>query len=232
MYGLGIAVDYHCIKDDRLEFEYTIENISQKFDYYFPTDTPSSSYSLKYRMPCEIAGNKNVKVQIVQDFEHRISINGTLDETEMGNCLHDILYLMESKLDEVKVSAIIENFNLTGRIFENEVLKAVANLQVYIQALKPIAIYRELPLRMEKSGSIYIGAPDLVLELTEGLCLIDYKSYPGKTTEILNSESLHFAGIYSGQLDAYSEMLETILGKKVFKKLIYYSVIGKIVEVE
>jgi hypothetical protein len=48
---------------------------------------------------------------------------------------------------------------------------------------------------------------------------------------VLNAGKDKFAGRYAGQLNAYARMLEaTFAGKKVVKKLIYYTVLGVVVE--
>ena len=239
MYGFGIPVNCQRIHDDRPEFDTTGEELLRNSCHYYHL-SGGRSYDLpKFLLPSYRAGSNKVQVQMAKDFSHRIVLNGKVEEAEMGNCLHDILYLMEGGLDEPKVSAIIDNFNMGGRLNAESVLTSVRNLKSHIDDLKPLKIHRELSLSVyrglpveQKNGYVYNGAADLVLEFADGLHLIDYKSYPGKTEEVLNPDSKHFAGIYSGQLDAYTFMLEKAFGKKVLKKMIYYSVLGKLVEVE
>jgi ATP-dependent exoDNAse (exonuclease V) beta subunit len=148
----------------------------------------------------------------------------------MGNCLHDILYLWPDVPDESRTASIIERHNQGGQLDNTDVSKAVEHLKNYVMTLAPVKTYRELPMRMAKDGQIYIGTADLILEFDDKLYLIDYKTYPGRFTEVTDRHNDHYAGIYAGQLNAYSEILESALGKKVAKKMIYYAVLGKIVE--
>jgi len=92
--------------------------------------------------------------------------------------------------------------------------------------------YPELSMEIEIGNRMAKGEADLVLETNEGLILIDYKSYAGND-DIKNSSCEYFAGKYSGQLELYAQMLDkTFDSKKVIKKLIYYVVQGKIVELK
>ena len=88
----------------------------------------------------------------------------------------------------------------------------------------------ELSMEVETANQLAKGEADLVLETEKGLILIDYKSYAG-IDDVTNPNCEYYAGKYSGQLDLYAQMLEkTLEPQKVIKKLIYYVVQGKIVE--
>jgi hypothetical protein len=93
-----------------------------------------------------------------------------------------------------------------------------------------------LALECEINGQLYKGEADLVLETSEGYILFDYKSYLGGMDNVLNissngSENPNFAGKYAGQLDTYSKMIEYITDRKVIKTFIYYTILGKLVEI-
>jgi hypothetical protein len=59
---------------------------------------------------------------------------------------------------------------------------------------------------------------------------VDFKTNPMGAKSVLEPENEHFAGWYSGQLDAYQNALEAA-GEKVIKRYIYYPVSGLLVEV-
>ena len=126
----------------------------------------------------------------------------------------------------------IERFNFTGAIDVHDLKKGFDLFVGFIKSLKPVKAYRELPLRMGKGDNIIIGTADLVLEFEDGLYLIDYKSYRGGKSNVTDKNDKHFAGIYAGQLKTYAEMLESAMGRKVTRKMIYYPVIGIIVELK
>ncbi|MEI6173238.1 MAG: UvrD-helicase domain-containing protein [Bacteroidota bacterium] len=231
LFDRGIDVHYQVNSDERAEFSRDYEVAAYKPARYFEKDGAKPRHDPKYVQPSKLKGNNDVTVTLFHDFVDRIHTGNIKNETVMGNCLHDILYLLPDAPDESRIDSIIARHNLSGQIDKTDVTKAVEHLKNFIHALAPVKIHRELPMKMDSGGRIYIGSADLVLEFDDQLFLTDYKSYPGSVTEVTNPHSDHFAGIYSGQMNAYSEILESALGKKVTKKLIYYAVLGKIVEI-
>ena len=229
LFDQGIMVNYQVIADERTEFTFEYDETDYKPATYF-AKAALRDHPPKYISPSKLKGESDVAVNLVQDFNHRIRTGSKLDEALMGNCLHDILYLWPDRPDEPRTASIIIRHNLGGQINCDDVMKALDQLKNYVVTLAPVKIHRELPMRMAKDGQIYIGTADLVLEFDDQVYLIDYKSYPGGFTEVTNTQSNHYAGSYAGQLTAYSEILESALGKKVGKKMIYYVVSGKIVE--
>lgn len=230
LFGQGIEVNYQVIRDDRAEFSCDYETSDYKAEAYFEKEGSKPQDNPKYVSPSKLKRQNEVTVRLLNDFQHRIIVGKIKDESILGNCLHDILYLWPTMIDEPKIASIIERHNLEGLIDKTDVSKALDQLRNYIKELAPINIYREMPLQMAKEGKIYLGSADLVLEFDDRLYLIDYKSYPGKVEDIFNPLGNHFAGLYAGQLNSYSEMLESAFNKKVDKKMIYYSVLGKMVE--
>lgn len=163
----------------------------------------------------------------------------------LGNCLHDILYiyignrLNDTTDDSLKqVNNIIDNYNLSGILNSNEVFKSMGVLfEFLIRTFNPLGWHRELSLECEIDGQLYKGEADLVLETNEGYILIDYKSYPGSMERVLDASSINspksnYAGKHAAQLWTYQNMIETLTSKKVIKKLIYYVVLGRIVELK
>ena len=230
LFDHGIMVKYQVIPDDRTEFTYEYDEQGYKPATYFAKEAVID-YPAKYISPSKLKGEADVTVSLVYDFEFRIKTGNKINEALMGNCLHDILYLWPDGAEESRIASIIERHNLGGQLDITDVSKAVEHLNNYVMTLAPVKTYRELPMRMAKDGQIYIGTTDLVLEFNDQLYLIDYKTYPGKFTEVTDRNSDHYAGIYLGQLNAYSKILELAMGKKVTKKMIYYSVLGKMVEI-
>ena len=231
LFGHGIPVNYEVILDARTEFSSDYEVSAYKPGYYFPKVGSLSQDNPKYQSPSKLVSETLASVSLIHDFSHRINIGKIDDESLLGNCLHDLLYLWPESIDESKIGSIISRHNFEGRIDKASVSNAMTQFKNYISTLAPLNVYREMSMQMGKADNIYIGSADLVLEFENHLYLIDYKSYPGKVEEVLNPSGSHFAGKYAGQLNAYTEMLESAIGKKVTKKMIYYSVLGKIVEV-
>ena len=61
--------------------------------------------------------------------------------------------------------------------------------------------------------------------------LIDFKNYPGIMGNALNKTNEEYVGQYAAQLKAYEEALSDA-GLTVTATLVYYSVLGYLVELE
>ena len=93
-----------------------------------------------------------------------------------------------------------------------------------------VNVYHERPFTQTKDGQVFTGSIDLVWQTAEGNVLIDFKTCPLGQEYILNNDTEHYAGWYAGQLDAYTDALETA-GEKVIKRYIYYHVSGIMCEI-
>ncbi len=197
---------------------------------------PQTDFRPYYRNPSAEEGTKLCKVEIVKDFGARLQLNtgmlnGDNAEQRLGNAFHGIFALNEAH--EEDIDEILRRFGLNGVTTAQQLLNCVFSFENYLkEELNALSVYKEWPLEMkDEDGSVLTGSADLVVETPEGLLLIDYKSYPGGKDEVLNAGKDKFAGRYAGQLNAYARMLEaTFAGKKVVKKLIYYTVLGVVVE--
>jgi ATP-dependent helicase/nuclease subunit A len=230
LFGQGIFANYEVIKDERPEFSSDYDVSTYKPGYFFPKAGSVLQDNPKYISPSRLVSETEVSASILNDFSHRIIIGKIEDESRLGNCLHNLLYLWPESIDESRIRTIIARHNFENLIDINSVMSAVTQFKDFISNLAPVYVYREMSMQMGKADNIYIGSADLVLEFNDSLILIDYKSYPGKVADVLDRSGNHFAGKYAGQLDAYAEILESATGKKVSKKLIFYSVLGQIIE--
>ena len=111
-------------------------------------------------------------------------------------------------------------------------LQQVNNLQTFLHQEfgEPQAVYHERPFRsLQENGSIVIGSIDFVYRTPKGDILIDFKTFP-KIEEVTDPTSDHYAGLYAGQLNAYTDALEAA-GENVIKRYIYYPVSGMLCEI-
>lgn len=89
----------------------------------------------------------------------------------------------------------------------------------------------EVPFRHDNNGQVIAGEIDLLWYTADKECiLIDFKNYPGIMSKVLDSSSKEFVGKYAAQLKAYEDAL-VAAGMTVKTMLIYYSVLGCLVEV-
>lgn len=196
--------------------------------------------------PSKVKNNNKIEATVFADIQNRIPTGGSAKDKEgiLGNCLHDILYLFinNKQLNTTdnnlkQIETIILKHKIDHIINANEVLISIETLYKYLKnTFNPKVWHTELALECEINGQLFKGEADLVLETSEGYILFDYKSYLGGMDNVLNissngSENPNFAGKHAGQLDTYSKMIEYITDRKVIKTFIYYTILGKLVEI-
>ena len=239
VFGREIYSEPHNLSSENIDVAF----VKNRNEYFIGKEINyERNYQPYFISPSNTKYEDKVDVSLFDDVQNRIPIGTSLSGKEdiLGNCLHKILYLyIGNKLEnnvsniEDKVSRIIDNYNLSNAINSNDITSSIEKLFDYLNAkFSPINWHIELPLEVEIDKQLYKGEIDLLIETKEGYILIDYKSYPGSVENLLDTKSTNYAGKYAGQLSTYTAMLETTTTKKVIKKLIYYTVLGKIVEVD
>ncbi|MBI6121027.1 UvrD-helicase domain-containing protein [Salegentibacter maritimus] len=219
-----VNVDYEKIMPDK-EFEVGFEEPTL---IYFEKQIPVSQNKPYLLNPSKVEALKTCKVNLVEELHGRLTVN-TNDSTELGNTLHQFLYIKDRTYFKEQVSKS-ETFIDLG-ISKEQFIDNVRSFNEFINSRYNISVqHPELSIEVELENQLANGEADLVLETDKGLILIDFKSYAGNE-DVLNSNCEKYAGKYSGQLDLYARMLEKNLEpKKVVARLIYYVVQGKIVE--
>ena len=182
--------------------------------------------------PSKVPSEKSVKVKELFSSGKRITIKATTGEFDkVGTCIHDIFAALEKNKSVEFVSSIVKNSGMETKIPNAaEIIEAWDNLEKFLTATYGKGkTFHEVPFKHFDKGQIYTGSIDLIWETSDGVVLVDFKSFPGKKEDVLNSDSGHYAGIYSGQFACYERALKAA-GKKVLAKVIYYHVFGAVVE--
>ena len=235
---LGIGTPFHVVK---AEYETTDldaadakaeERAYHQLNYY--SDTPSDAMP-RVVSPSGKAGKAGV-VKVVYRSEQFIKINSAKlrgrEYSDVGNCIHNVFAAIEC-LDGQLVTELICQHGMDDVIPNaEEVVRAWSNLQHFLSEEfgKPAATYHERPFRqLRPDGTIVVGSIDFVYHTAEGDVLIDFKTFP-QVDAVTDPASPHYAGLYAGQLDAYSEALQEA-GENVIRRYIYYPVSGMLVEV-
>ena len=233
---LGIGVTFKVVEADFPEQEEVYEEPEPKeyrhLDYH--SDTPSDA-GLRTVAPSGLEGKSN-DVSVVYRSEQFITINsGKMhgrNYSEVGDCIHNVYAAIE-QLDKSEVEQLVCSHNM-DEVLPNadEIIRAWNNLQSYLhnEFGEPQAVYHERPFRsLQENGSVVIGSIDYVYKTPKGSILIDFKTFP-QIEAVTDPTSAHFAGMYAGQLDAYTDALEAA-GENVIKRYIYYPVSGMLVEI-
>ena len=220
-------VDYEKITPDT---EFIFESNEVQHPYFIKQD-PLSQNAPYFINPSKADTLKECQVIPVEDDLHkRLKIN-TNNSTELGNTLHQLLYIKDRSYFKERVlnSGTFVDLGIDqGQFIENtKTFNTFLNTQYNVTKQ-----YSELAMEMKIGNQLAGGEADLVIETEEGLVLVDYKSYAG-IDDVTNPNCEYYAGKYSGQLELYKQMLEqSFTSKKVIKKLIYYVVQGKVVELK
>ena len=131
---------------------------------------------------------------------------------------------------------IIEGYGLKDILNDSaSIIKAWDNLTAFLKkeygdadsATHEVPVAHELNFTHNFDGHIVNGSIDYVYRTSKGTVLIDFKTFPGKESDILN-EGKHCAANYSGQFLCYQKALEAN-GETVIARLVYYPVGGLVV---
>ena len=216
-------------------------------DYYCRKENKSAAVQdVKYLTPSKMEDDtldQQVQPKVlypVQDQTPRPIKVGPGDEYDvMGTCIHNIfaIYRPEAAREEMssKAQQTVDAFCM-GRMLPDVggIIDSIACLYQYLEKQygKAVKIQHEVPFRYESNGKVFTGEMDLLWYTAEKECvLIDFKNYPGILSNALDKNNKEYVGKYAVQLKAYEDAL-VAAGIKVKTKLIYYSVLGCLVEIQ
>ena len=233
---LGINVPFEVVKaappteiDDSTP---TLPREYHRLDYR--CDHPSDA-ELRAVTPSGIQG-KSDDVKVVYRSEQFIQLHSAQLQgrkySEVGDCIHNVFAAIEH-MSQTEVEQLISAHQMEEVLPQaDEVIRAWTNLQHYLNKEYgwPIAVHHERPFRrLLDDGTLVNGSIDYVYQTPEGVILIDFKTFP-QVEAVTDPTSVHYAGYYAGQLDAYSDALEAA-GEKVINRFIYYPVSGMLCEI-
>ena len=192
----------------------------------------------KFVSPSQIqySADQEIKIEIIGTEGERITLYKANDKiTEIGTCLHNIFAIYDfvgadNFCDKAK--AIIINHNLMECLPNTQQIKeSIEYLYNYLSKTygEATSIEHEVPFYHKNGEQIVHGEIDLIWHTAKGCVLVDFKSFPGKISAILNKDNAHYAGKYAPQLSAYKTAIAAA-GLNVLDSLIYYSVQGNIVK--
>ena len=191
------------------------------------------NYKNRDQQPSSCKASTKIKATTVLDTAKRIDIqieNNEMDK--IGTCIHNIFCVLEKNQTVEQINTIIKNHGLEKTITSPfQILEAWKNFETFLSDKfgPKIATYHELPFKQHLEGQIFTGSIDFIWETKDGVILVDFKSYPGSKDDVINPEHKHFAGMYAGQFECYERAIKAS-GKNVISKLIYYHVLGVVIE--
>lgn len=172
------------------------------------------------------------QAELKKKFGARIPLGpAAVDMQAVGTCIHQIFCAADGLNTPAQ---IIRQHELENQLPDGSAIEtARKNLLDYLaQTYGPAEIInREMGFKYTENGQIFTGSMDLVYQTPNGCVLVDYKTYPGADSSVLDPADKHYAGHYAGQFNCYTRALEQA-GRTVLARLVYYPVSGLVVEIK
>ncbi|MFT4691726.1 MAG: ATP-dependent helicase/nuclease subunit A [Limisphaerales bacterium] len=175
---------------------------------WFPSATDPTSKQPASRVPSAAEPVSTASVVEVAEYGQRLPVTGTVDDTALGNALHNFLaydLLSPGQDDRLEVARrLITNHGLGDNLTAPNLIDSSDRFSREIERrFQPKRTLVEVPFHhTNDAGQSVTGFIDLLLETEAGWVLIDHKSFRG--TEA-NREAK--ALTYSGQLQTYRAAL-------------------------
>jgi ATP-dependent helicase/nuclease subunit A len=163
----------------------------------------------------------------------RMSVTGAPNMEHVGNAVHGFLAADIDALPEAErrqcAERLLANWAVADHLCVDALLAASTSLRTWIEERWPGAgIQREAPVMHRRSdGSLVSGTVDLLIQTPDSLIIVDHKTFPGTIREARERAATR----YAGQLQIYSEAMETALGIPARQAFVHFPVIGLVVEV-
>ncbi|MCI6185613.1 MAG: UvrD-helicase domain-containing protein [Spirochaetia bacterium] len=194
----------------------------------------SKSHSKRNIQPSGYTAEKKFIPKTVYKSDHRIPFGkGESESNVIGSCIHDIFCVLEKNKTPKVCERIIEVYELKDILNDPAaIIKAWDNFADFLKKEygDAVSVAHELNFTQGFDGHIVNGSIDYIYRTSKGTVLIDFKTFPGKESDIIN-EGKHCAANYSGQFQCYQKALEAN-GETVIARLVYYPVGGLVVELK
>lgn len=194
----------------------------------------SKSHSKRNIQPSGYTAEKKFTPKTVYKSGHRIPFGkGESESNVIGSCIHDIFCVLEKNKTPEACERIIEGYELKDILNDSAaIIKAWDNLADFLKKEygDAVSVAHELNFTQGFDGHIVNGSIDYIYRTSKGTVLIDFKTFPGKESDIIN-EGKHCAANYSGQFQCYQKALEAN-DETVIARLVYYPVGGLVVELK
>lgn len=194
----------------------------------------SKSHSKRNIQPSGYTAEKKFIPKTVYKSDHRIPFGkGESESNVIGSCIHDIFCVLEKNKTPKVCERIIEGYELKDILNDPAaIIKAWDNFADFLKKEygDAVSVAHELNFTQGFDGHIVNGSIDYIYRTSKGTVLIDFKTFPGKESDIIN-EGKHCAANYSGQFQCYQKALEAN-GETVIARLVYYPVGGLVVELK
>lgn len=146
------------------------------------------------------------------------------DERNFGTCIHHIFCAWQPALTEAEGKKLMErllcNYGCNDAVNIHELYPSIVSFYQWITSLQPVTIKKEIPVTQARDGQLVKGMIDMLVETTDTIYIIDYKTYNPKTVDddALNKK----AKSYASQLSHYREIVSKAFPAKDVTAGIYF----------
>lgn len=157
--------------------------------------------------------------------EKRMQKPSDVDERVFGTALHSYLAVDTSRMDRPKcieiAKRILKSHDIDEGLADGFVDRGKEIFDWVAKKWPDAILHREWPISFEEQEVQFIGNVDLVVETESDFAIVDFKSFPGKKSEIEDK-----ALSYSPQLAAYAEAVKKALSKACKGTYVCFSSLG------
>jgi ATP-dependent exoDNAse (exonuclease V) beta subunit len=163
----------------------------------------------------------------------RIPVVAGFEPTVLGEAVHACLAAQlaapKSPLEEQDVAAVLQRMAVGGAVSPADLLAQIGAVQAWLQQKWPGAtVWVEAPVaRTLDNGQQLNGRIDLLLRVSDGWILLDYKSGAQGSEQWAS-----LARSYGGQLAAYREAIEAVTEVPVLESWLVLPIAGAAVRVD
>ena len=178
-------------------------------------------------------------VETARDFGARTDIaHAGLDDNEFGDCLHHLFAVCEPGKHVENLVVAERTLKAFGIDETGAPEKAVGAIEWFFEWLDAeygpaVSLDREVPFRFaDDKGHVFSGNMDLVWRTEKGAVLVDFKTFPGKRSDLFDQDNKHWAGKYASQLNIYARALERLDGCAPLDRILFYPIEGLAIRVK
>jgi len=224
-----VTAVYSVVSTTGDQFSSTLDFTSQRF--VLDSDTSTVPTDLSYS--CVASGlrlsptneGESVTIQQRMTLGPRLPLSGVADMRALGDALHLFLAVDDPTRiasDRLEIAQRIANSFAVTALSSADFIKASTRLRAKLDELYPDAAWlTEWPVTGRHGPQRIQGAIDLLLELSEGLVIVDHKSFPGGTESWESRAISHYP-----QLEAYKSLVEQATFKPVIAMFVHMPLLG------
>ncbi|MGL5691707.1 MAG: UvrD-helicase domain-containing protein [Bacteroidales bacterium] len=172
------------------------------------------------------------QVESLKSFDRPVSLNGVKEMDQLGNAVHHLFCIYENeKTTRQQCDEILRSYDQLTHIGDSsKLIDSINLLYTFLEERygSLIRIWKETPFQYQEAEQIVRGSIDLLWETSRGVVLVDYKTYPGSNSDLLNLENRHYAGKYGTQIELYKTALNKA-GITILDSLLFYAINGELI---